>query len=75
MWMIMQISTIQDTENCLIYSPITMKSFIPCFLILLGLFILFFISQPIPAGIFLLLGIVMIIEQIWPEKWRDEENE
>ena len=46
-----------------------MKKIAPYFLILLGLFILFLIGQPIPAGIILLLGIVMIIEQIWPEKW------
>lgn len=38
-------------------------------LILLGLFILFMIQQPIAAGVCLLLGIVMIFEQICPEKW------
>ena len=52
-----------------------MKKIVPYFLILLGLILLFFIGQPIPAGIILLLGIVMIIEQIWPENWGEDINE
>lgn len=46
-----------------------MKKSIPYLLILLGLLILFVIEQPIAAGVCLLLGIVMMLEQIWPEEW------
>jgi len=45
---------------------------IPYLLILLGLFFLFKMNMPIPAGVCLLLGIVMILERIWPEKWGSE---
>ena len=41
----------------------------PYFLILLGLLLLFYMGQAIPAGVCFLLGYVMIIERIWPEKW------
>ncbi len=45
------------------------KALSPLCLILFGLFLLFFVGQPIPAGVCFLIGIVMIIESIWPEKW------
>lgn len=51
-----------------------MKKLLPYFLILLGLLILFIIGQPIAAGVCLLLGIVMIFEQIWPEKWEADKQ-
>lgn len=52
-----------------------MLKILPYLLILLGLFILFMIQQPIAAGICLLFGIIMIFEQIWPEKWEaDSKN-
>jgi len=41
----------------------------PILLVLLGIFLLFFMGQPIPAGICFLIGIVMIIDKIWPEEW------
>jgi len=46
----------------------------PYLIILLGLLLLFWFNQVIPAGVFLLLGIVMIIESIWPEKWEADKN-
>ena len=46
-----------------------LMKFMPYLLIVLGLFLLFLINQPIPAGVCFLIGIVMIIENIWPEKW------
>ena len=46
----------------------TLKKFSPYLLILFGLFLLFFINQAIPAGVCLLIGIVMVIENIWPEE-------
>lgn len=49
------------------------KRRIPFVLILLGLLLLFFI-QPIPAGVLFLLGIVMIIENKWPEKWDSKKQ-
>lgn len=47
----------------------TLKKLSPFLLILLGLLLLFFIGQAKAAGVCLLLGIVMVILQIWPEKW------
>ena len=47
----------------------TIKKTYPYLLILLGLFILFVMEQAIVAGVLLLLGIVMAVEDIWPEKW------
>ena len=38
-------------------------------LILLGLFLLLFIGQALVAGVCVLIGIVLIIERFWPEKW------
>ncbi len=53
----------------------TFKTLSPLCLIILGLILLFFVGQPIPAGVCFLIGIVMIIEKIWPEKWGiDNQN-
>lgn len=49
------------------------KATSPLCIIILGLFLLFFVGQPIPAGVCFLIGIVMIIEMIWPEKWGVED--
>ena len=51
-----------------------MKIITPFLLILFGLFVLLMIGQPIVSGICFLLGIVMIIECIWPEKWKSDEQ-
>lgn len=53
----------------------TLKKLLPYLLILLGLFLLLFIGLAIPAGVCLLLGIVLTIESIWPEKWEKEKQE
>lgn len=50
----------------------TLKKLSPYLLILLGLFVLFVIQHPLVAGTCLLLGLVMIIERVWPEKWKSE---
>lgn len=50
----------------------TFKSLSPYFLLIFGLFLLLFINQPIPAGVCFLIGVVMIIERKWPEKWGNE---
>ena len=50
-----------------------LKKSLPLFLILLGFFILCLIEQPIISGVFILLGIIMMIERKWPEKM-DSEN-
>ena len=47
---------------------------LPLLLILLGMFLLFLMELPIPAGVLLLIGIVMIVERIWPEKWRNKQS-
>ena len=41
----------------------------PYLLILFGLIILFQFGQGPVAGVFVLIGIVMVVESIWPEKW------
>ena len=41
----------------------------PYLLIFVGLFLLFYMGMAMPAGICLLIGIVMVFERIWPEKW------
>jgi len=46
----------------------------PLLLILLGLFCLFILSKGQIAGVFILIGIVMLVERIWPEEWGSEEN-
>lgn len=47
----------------------TLKRFSPYLIILLGFLVLFLIEQAETAGVCFLIGIVMIIENIWPEKW------
>ena len=56
-------------ENNLIKLSSNMKKLYPYLLILFGLLLLFCIGIAEIAGICLLLGIVMIIESIWPEQW------
>lgn len=46
----------------------------PYFLILFGLLLLFYMGKAIPAGVCILIGIVMIIEKVWPEKWEVEKE-
>ena len=52
----------------------TIKKLSPYLLILLGLFLLIWMNQALAAGICLLLGIVMVFEQIWPERWGAENK-
>lgn len=42
---------------------------VPFLLIIIGLLVLFLKNSAILAGLLILLGIVMIIEILWPEKW------
>ncbi len=51
-----------------------MKRMLPYVLILIGLILLLFAGQAIPAGVCFLLGIVMIIEKIWPEEWEADKK-
>jgi len=51
-----------------------MKKVFPYLLILLGILLLLFGGQPIPAGVCFLIGIVMVLERIWPEKWGPDEK-
>lgn len=51
----------------------TLKKSLPYFLILLGLSLLFYMEMAPVAGVCFLLGIVIIIEKIWPEKWGTEK--
>ena len=46
----------------------------PYFLIVLGLLFLFLIGQEIPAGVCFLIGFVMIIETILPERWESDKE-
>lgn len=43
------------------------------FLFLLGVIFLILMEMPIPAGICILIGAVIILESIWPEKWITDE--
>lgn len=52
----------------------SLERFFPYLLILLGMLLLFFVEQPLAAGVCFQFGIVMIILRIWPEKWDAEEN-
>ena len=45
----------------------------PYLLILVGLLILFFLGLAPAAGVCFLIGMVMIVESIWPEKWETEK--
>lgn len=51
-----------------------MKRMLPYLLILIGLILLLFVGQAIPAGVCFLLGVVMIFEKIWPEKWDTDKE-
>lgn len=51
-----------------------LKNSSPYLLILLGLLLLFFVGQAVLADVCFLLGIVMIILRIWPEKWGVENS-
>lgn len=51
----------------------TLLKLTPLLLFLFGFFVLFMTDFAIIAGIFLLLAVIMIIEQIWPEKWELEK--
>lgn len=46
-----------------------MTKLLPYFLILLSLLMLLIIGMPVLAGVFLLIGIVMTLNKIWPENW------
>ena len=50
------------------------KKLLPYLLILLGLLFLFVIEQAGAAGVCVLLGVVMIIEGICPEKWEADNR-
>lgn len=47
----------------------TFKNACPFLLILLGLLLLLFGGQAAVAGGCILIGIVMLVERVWPEKW------
>lgn len=49
-----------------------MKKSLPYILILVGLLIQILVGIAPAAGICILLGIVMFIERMWPEKWEPE---
>jgi len=51
------------------------KKSTPLLLLFLGVFLLIIMSQPIPAGICIVLSIVIPIERMWPEKWGNEGKE
>lgn len=51
-----------------------MKKYYSYLLIFLGLFLLFMIGQAPVAGVCILIGIVMIIESIWPEEWEADKK-
>lgn len=46
----------------------------PYLLILIGLLLLFFLGMALQAGVCQLLGIVMVIEKLWPEKWEADKK-
>lgn len=50
------------------------KKISPYLILFLGVLLLFFLGKAVPAGVCFMLGIVMIIERIWPEKWNSEEQ-
>ena len=41
----------------------------PYLLIVFGLFLLIEVNLPIVAGLFILIGIIMIVNKIWPDNW------
>lgn len=50
-----------------------MKRITPYLLILFGLFLLFFIGLAEVAGVFILVGVVTIFEQFWPEEYEADK--
>ncbi len=53
----------------------TIKVLLPYLLIAFGLFVLFMTDFAPFAGVCILVGIVIIVERIWPEKWEaDKQN-
>lgn len=50
-----------------------LKKLSPYILIIIGLLLLFFINNALPVGVCVLLGLIMLIERKWPEKWETEE--
>lgn len=50
-----------------------MIKFMPWILIICGLYVLD-IFPAIVSGVMILLGITMIFERIWPEKWLNNEE-
>ena len=51
----------------------TLKKISPYLIILLGLILLFFIGQAETAVLCILLGIVMILLNIWLEEWEADK--
>lgn len=51
----------------------TLKKLSPILVLLFGVFLLLIIGQAEMSGVFILLGVVMIILRIWPEKWDAEK--
>lgn len=51
-----------------------LKKASPFLLLLFGLFMLLVMGNAMIAGICLLLGVVIIIERIWPEEWKQDRN-
>lgn len=52
----------------------TIKKTSPFLLIITGLFLLFYMGMAEPAGVCLLMGIVMIVERVWPERWEADKQ-
>ncbi len=50
---------------------------LPYLFILLGLLLLGYLEQHFPAGVCFVIGIVLILNRIWPETWyySDKENQ
>ena len=51
-----------------------LKKLSPYLVILLGMFTLFFIGQAEVAFGCFILGIILIIERFWPEKWGEDSR-
>lgn len=57
------------TLECLMKKKVT-----PFLLVLLGFIVLAYNGQAIVAGALMVIGITIILNWIWPEKWGEEEN-
>lgn len=51
-----------------------LKKSSPYLLIIIGLFLLLYIGHAPAAGACFVIGIVMILESIWPEKWEVDKR-